>query len=137
MPLSLITGEFRVLGTQPDRDSVRFYPADPQAWATTRLRARVNPTLAAVSGSVLTRLADTYGRPVALAYAGTPADTGITAADLGAVQVDVPLLRRSVNQGLLADGLVYPDVLRPAPRGPARRTRLFTVPDGTRPPWTP
>lgn len=130
MPLSLITEEFRVLGTQPDGDSVRFYPADPQAWATTRLRARVNPTPPAVSGSVLTRLADTHGRPVALAYAGTPADTGITAADLGAVQVDVSLLRRSVNQGLLADGLVYPDVLRQAPRGPARRTRLFTVPDG-------
>lgn len=36
MPLSLITEEFRVLGTQPDGDSVRFYPADPQAWATTR-----------------------------------------------------------------------------------------------------
>jgi len=44
MPLSLITGEFRVLGTQPDGDSVRSYPGDPQAWATTRIRARVNLT---------------------------------------------------------------------------------------------
>ena len=30
MPLSLITGQFRVLGTQPDGDSVRFYPGDPR-----------------------------------------------------------------------------------------------------------
>ncbi len=57
---------------------------------------------------MLARFADTYGRPVALAYAGTPADAGITAGDLGDVQVDVPLLRQSVNHGLLADGLVYP-----------------------------
>lgn len=169
MPLSLITGEFRVLGTQPDGDSVRFYPGDPQAWATTGIRARVNPTggvqlrldaidalethytppkgtgrlhqpvelgraattslltrlgitdatvddqstvtaatPAVVPGFVLARFADTYGRPVALAYPGTPADSQITVADLGPVQVDVPLLRRSVNHGLLADGLVYP-----------------------------
>jgi len=65
-----------VLGTQPDGDSVRFYPADPQGWATTRPRARVNPTPPAVSGSVLTRLADTQGRPVALTYAGTPPTPG-------------------------------------------------------------
>jgi len=65
-------------------------------------------TPAAVPGFVLTRFADTYGRPVALAYAGTQAEVGITAADLGPVQVDVPLLRGSVNHGLLAGGLVYP-----------------------------
>jgi len=170
MPLRMITGEFRVVGTQPDGDSVRFYPADPDAWSKTGVRARVNPsggvqlrldaidalethytppkgtgrlhqpvglgraataslldrlgftgvvtdeasstvtaaTPPAAPGFVLTRVADTYGRPVALAYPGAPGDAGITAPDLAPVQVDLPLLGRSVNQGLLADGLVYP-----------------------------
>jgi len=51
MPLRMITGEFRVLGTQPDGDSVRFYPDDPDAWSRTGVRARVNP-----SGGVQLRL---------------------------------------------------------------------------------
>lgn len=51
MPLRMITGQFRVLGTQPDGDSVRFYPDDPDAWSKTGVRARVNP-----SGGVQLRL---------------------------------------------------------------------------------
>ncbi len=137
MPLSLITEEFRVLGTQPDGDSVRFYPADPQAWATTRLRARVNPTPPAVSGSVLTRLADTHGRPVALAYAGTPADTGITAADLGAVQVDVSLLRRSVNRGCSRTGWCTRTFYAKLHVDLRAELACSPSPTGTRPPWTP
>lgn len=138
MPLRMITGEFRVLGTQPDGDSVRFYPDDPDAWAKTGIRARVNPSGGvqlrldaidalethytppkgtgrlhqpvglgraatgslldrlgftgvvtdeasstvsaaqppAAAGFVLSRVADTYGRPIALAYAGPRATGG-------------------------------------------------------------
>jgi len=47
----VIAGEFPVVGTQPDGDSARFYPDDPDAWCKTRIRARVNP-----SGGVQLRL---------------------------------------------------------------------------------
>ena len=69
-------------------------------------------------GYILTRFADKYGRPVALAYAGTrpdAPDTPETAevvapppSDRGLVYVTVPELRRSVNWQLLQAGWVYP-----------------------------
>ncbi|MFD0688588.1 thermonuclease family protein [Actinomadura fibrosa] len=54
-------------------------------------------------GHILTRFADKYGRPVALAFAGTT-----DREDLSPVFADVPVLQRSVNHRLVADGLAYP-----------------------------
>lgn len=166
MPVSHITGSYRVVGSSPDGDSVRFYPDDPQAFADAGLVARVNAaggaqlrldgidalethytppggrgvwrqpaglagaaadallerlgftgiervpdgTVTTASparsrGYVLTRFADTYGRPVAVAYAG---DRVGPAADGGLVFLGPEELARSVNFALLAAGLVYP-----------------------------
>ncbi|QXJ25540.1 nuclease [Actinomadura graeca] len=44
MPLSLIKGQYRILRTEPDGDSVRFVPDDREAFTKIRLRARVNKT---------------------------------------------------------------------------------------------
>jgi endonuclease YncB( thermonuclease family) len=57
----------------------------------------------ATPGYILTRIADKYGRPVSLAYAGTTDQ-----ADLTQVFTDADLLHASVNYRLLAEGLVYP-----------------------------
>jgi endonuclease YncB( thermonuclease family) len=54
-------------------------------------------------GYILTRFADKYGRAVAFAFAGER--EGGTGAP---VFLDVPELRRSLNQRLLADGWAYP-----------------------------
>jgi endonuclease YncB( thermonuclease family) len=54
-------------------------------------------------GYILTRFADTHGRPVAFAYAGTSDQ-----ADLSDVFVNEDLLRQSANFQLMAQGLVYP-----------------------------
>jgi endonuclease YncB( thermonuclease family) len=32
MPMLLIEGSFRIIGSQPDGDSMRFYPNDPTEW---------------------------------------------------------------------------------------------------------
>jgi hypothetical protein len=42
MPFSLIRGQYRILQTQPDGDSVRFYPDDPGAFQKLKLPARTN-----------------------------------------------------------------------------------------------
>jgi endonuclease YncB( thermonuclease family) len=42
MPFSIIKGQFRILHTQPDGDSVRFYPDDPEAFTKLNLPARTN-----------------------------------------------------------------------------------------------
>ncbi|TDD61956.1 nuclease [Actinomadura rubrisoli] len=42
MPLSLIKGQYRILRTEPDGDSIRFVPDDPDAFTKLRLKARVN-----------------------------------------------------------------------------------------------
>lgn len=42
MPLTMIKGTFRLAGTSPDGDSVRFYPDDPDAWRQAGLKVRVN-----------------------------------------------------------------------------------------------
>lgn len=42
MPLNLIKGQFRILRSQPDGDSIRFFPADPAAFATLRLPVHTN-----------------------------------------------------------------------------------------------
>jgi endonuclease YncB( thermonuclease family) len=60
-------------------------------------------TPAQTEGSILTRFADKYGRPVAFAYAGHSDQP-----DLGLVRVDEDLLMASVNYQLAAQGLVYP-----------------------------
>src|SRR5437868_9201248 len=44
MPLSVIKGQYRILRTEPDGDSVRFIPNDRDAFHKLRLRARVNKT---------------------------------------------------------------------------------------------
>jgi len=56
-----------------------------------------------VPGYILTRFADKYGRPVALAYAGDSPH-----ADLSPVRVDVALLKHSVNYHLISAGMAYP-----------------------------
>src|SRR3954468_2481754 len=42
MPLTIIKGHYRIVGSEPDGDSVRFYPLDRNAFTTLHLRARVN-----------------------------------------------------------------------------------------------
>jgi hypothetical protein len=32
MPMRLIEGTFRIVGAQPDGDSIRFYPNSPSEW---------------------------------------------------------------------------------------------------------
>jgi hypothetical protein len=60
-----------------------------------------------VPGFILTRGADVHGRCVALAGRGTPPGTSGLEID-----VDVPLLRTTVNHHLLTAGLVYPTFYR-------------------------
>lgn len=62
-------------------------------------------------GFVLTRFADKYGRPVALAYGDDTGIAGLPGAgqdDGTRVWLDADGLRGSVNDQLLAQGLVYP-----------------------------
>jgi hypothetical protein len=33
MPMLCLAGTFRILDTEPDGDSIRFYPADPAEWS--------------------------------------------------------------------------------------------------------
>lgn len=42
MPLTLIQGEYRIVGASPDGDSVRFYPTDRTIWDRTGIRVRPN-----------------------------------------------------------------------------------------------
>src|SRR5262245_43591398 len=51
MPLNLIKGEYRIRHSEPDGDSVHFYPDDPDAFDTLNLAAHVNG-----SGGVQLRL---------------------------------------------------------------------------------
>jgi len=44
MPLSLIKGQYRVLHTSPDGDSIKFYADDPGIWRRLRLRVHANHT---------------------------------------------------------------------------------------------
>ncbi|MEU6985983.1 nuclease [Streptomyces sp. NPDC046324] len=60
-----------------------------------------------VAGFVLTRGADVHGRCVALAGRGTPPGTSGLEID-----VDVAVLRTTVNHHLLAEGLAYPTFYR-------------------------
>lgn len=60
-----------------------------------------------VPGFVLTRGADVHGRCVALAGSGTP--PGTSGMD---IDVDVAVLRTTVNHQLLAEGLAYPTFYR-------------------------
>lgn len=166
MPLAVIPGSFRLIGTSPDGDSVRFFPDDPQAFSKAKIAAKLNAAGGAqlrldaidalethytppgaphawrqppqfadaaasrvlellgftsvtrsddnivtasepaqTAGYILTRFADTYGRPVSLVYAGTRA--GPTDPD-GTAYIDVAEMRESANYQLLAAGLVYP-----------------------------
>ncbi len=62
-------------------------------------------------GFVLTRFADKYGRPVALAYGDDPGIIGLPRSGQPSgtqVWLDADGLRGSVNYQLLAQGLVYP-----------------------------
>src|SRR4051794_20308498 len=51
MVVTLVKGSYRVLGTSPDGDSVRFYPTDPGIWAAHDIAVRANS-----SGGVQLRL---------------------------------------------------------------------------------
>ncbi|EIV92090.1 hypothetical protein [Frankia sp. QA3] len=42
MPLTLITGTYRVVGASPDGDSVRFYPHNPQAFRRAGITVKAN-----------------------------------------------------------------------------------------------
>ena len=42
MPMTVIKGEYRVLGGAPDGDSIRFYPDAADAWERSGLRVRPN-----------------------------------------------------------------------------------------------
>lgn len=56
-----------------------------------------------VAGYILTRMVDTYRRPVAFVYAGNTAE-----ADGKEVHLDVSKLKRSINYKLMEAGWVYP-----------------------------
>ncbi|MBD2775110.1 thermonuclease family protein [Iningainema tapete] len=56
-----------------------------------------------VPGFILSRFADTYGRPVAFAFKGKPPQE-----DGSSVQFDKSLLEQSANYHILAQGLAYP-----------------------------
>jgi endonuclease YncB( thermonuclease family) len=43
MPLRLIKGSYRILHSQPDGDSVHFFPDDAEAFAKLRMNARLSP----------------------------------------------------------------------------------------------
>jgi endonuclease YncB( thermonuclease family) len=162
----LIEGSFRVIGAQPDGDSIHFTPADPAKWdlitgpnkvkrnaagaAQLRLDAidalethygnpRTHQPLGlahaaadellnwlgfsnvvraqdetvtssspdAVSGYVLTRAADLYGRCIAFVGRGAPPK-----ADGFAFFVDVDALRTTANHHLIGAGLAYPTYYR-------------------------
>ena len=47
MPMLCLAGTFRILSTEPDGDSIRFYPDDPAAWARVPGPTRCAPTRAA------------------------------------------------------------------------------------------
>jgi hypothetical protein len=42
MPLSVVQGQYRIVGASPDGDSIRFYPDDPHAWADAGIAAKPN-----------------------------------------------------------------------------------------------
>jgi endonuclease YncB( thermonuclease family) len=42
MTMTLIKGNYRIVGASPDGDSVRFYPDDPTAFATAGIRVKAN-----------------------------------------------------------------------------------------------
>ena len=42
MPLSIIKGQYRIQGSEPDGDSVHFHPSDPNAFTTLHLGAHLN-----------------------------------------------------------------------------------------------
>jgi endonuclease YncB( thermonuclease family) len=164
MPMLCLAGTFPVTGTEPDGDSLRFRPDDPDDWTQVpgphkvrtnatgaaqlrvdaidapethytppgghRLHQPLEPAHAAAAellkwlgftgvqrdgekfvavdhddlpGFVLTRGADVYGRCIALVGRGDPPGTsGRT------VNVDIKLLRKTVNHRLLTAGFAYP-----------------------------
>jgi len=51
MPMTLIKGQFRIVGASPDGDSVRFYPDNPTAFTTAGIIVKAN-----ASGGVQLRL---------------------------------------------------------------------------------
>src|SRR3954447_6484887 len=44
MPMTLVKGNYRIVGASPDGDSVRFYPLDPGVWAAAGIVVRTNST---------------------------------------------------------------------------------------------
>lgn len=42
MPLKLIAGNFKILNTAPDGDSIKFYPDDPNIWKKLGIKVRAN-----------------------------------------------------------------------------------------------
>ncbi|SIR82005.1 thermonuclease family protein [Williamsia sterculiae] len=42
MPLSVIQGTYKIAGTSPDGDSIRFYPDDPDVWTKRHIGAKPN-----------------------------------------------------------------------------------------------
>ncbi len=165
MPLTMIKGQYRIVGAAPDGDSIRFYPDDPAAFNKANIRVHANkaggvqlrldaidalethyrPTLGglsvqhqpapfaddastellrflgfsnvvrgadqvvtsarpdAVSGHILTRFGDKYGRAVAFAFKGSS-----RRADGSQITLDAALTRQSANYNLLERGLAYP-----------------------------
>src|SRR3954447_5057102 len=44
MPMTLVKGNYRIVGASPDGDSVRFYPQYPALWAAAGIPVRTNST---------------------------------------------------------------------------------------------
>jgi hypothetical protein len=185
MPLNLVKGRFRILRSQPDGDSIQFYPSDRAAFTKLHLPARANhkggvqlrldaidalethyaaphgavmqhqplglaheaadalleflgfaaftrdeETITAsapaqTAGYILTRFADTHGRPVALVFPGDQ-----EGRDLRSVRVDVEMLQASANYQLIAIGAAYPTYY--SRLYPDLRNALTTVADQAR-----
>jgi endonuclease YncB( thermonuclease family) len=72
---------------------------------TPPLNLRVKPPVErdATAGFIVSRALEAHGRPIAFAFVGTP-----PLADGSEVELDVAMLKRSVNYDLLRAGQVYP-----------------------------
>jgi endonuclease YncB( thermonuclease family) len=96
MPFNIIKGQFRILHSEPDGDSVRFYPADPNAFTTLHLSARVNH-----SGGAQLRL-----------DAIDALETHYTPAASGGFRQHQPLAQAHAAGALLLELLGFTDVQR-------------------------
>src|SRR3954468_7173200 len=81
MPMTLVKGNYRIVGASPDGDSVRFYPEDPGMWEAAGIVVRRNSTSGVqLRLDAIDALETHYTPPHARAPWRQPADLGEGAA---------------------------------------------------------